>query len=226
MGSEANASGPFGLISNDGGATWSAPVDIGSHQNEPSTGHVTGVVSGGTPFLTVGCCGVLEIQQGFGPGAPTTPVPTAGETGQVEPAVDAATGEVVVGYQGNNVDSYMQGVAPGAAQSAQALPHPKSPKPWLVVAGRDSGPGVFAAYSTDDNHIRLARYGTSATVPVGAVPGHIPNSLGVATGIGGQKGTRSAPTIINRAYSTLQFWDGRAPSLEEQVKGPLHPSAS
>jgi cytochrome c peroxidase len=43
----------------------------------------------------------------------------------------------------------------------------------------------------------------------------------VATGIGGQKGGRSAPTVINRAYSTLQFWDGRAASLEEQAKGPI-----
>lgn len=43
----------------------------------------------------------------------------------------------------------------------------------------------------------------------------------VSTGIKGQKGGRSAPTVINRAYSTLQFWDGRAASLEEQAKGPL-----
>jgi cytochrome c peroxidase len=43
----------------------------------------------------------------------------------------------------------------------------------------------------------------------------------VSTGIGGQKGGRSAPTVINRAYSTSQFWDGRAPSLEEQAKGPI-----
>ncbi|MCS6852815.1 MAG: c-type cytochrome [Gemmataceae bacterium] len=43
----------------------------------------------------------------------------------------------------------------------------------------------------------------------------------VSTGINGQKGGRSAPTVINRAYSTLQFWDGRAPSLEEQAKGPI-----
>lgn len=42
-----------------------------------------------------------------------------------------------------------------------------------------------------------------------------------STGIGGQKGGRSAPTVINRAYSTLQFWDGRAASLEEQAKGPI-----
>jgi cytochrome c peroxidase len=43
----------------------------------------------------------------------------------------------------------------------------------------------------------------------------------VSTGIGGQKGGRSAPTVINRAYSTSQFWDGRAKSLEDQAKGPI-----
>lgn len=43
----------------------------------------------------------------------------------------------------------------------------------------------------------------------------------VSTGIGSQRGGRSAPTVINRAYSTQQFWDGRADSLEEQAKGPL-----
>jgi cytochrome c peroxidase len=43
----------------------------------------------------------------------------------------------------------------------------------------------------------------------------------VSTGIGGQKGGRSAPTVINRAYSTSQFWDGRADSLEDQAKGPI-----
>jgi cytochrome c peroxidase len=43
----------------------------------------------------------------------------------------------------------------------------------------------------------------------------------VSTGIKGQKGGRSAPTVINRAYSMAQFWDGRAGSLEEQAKGPM-----
>jgi cytochrome c peroxidase len=43
----------------------------------------------------------------------------------------------------------------------------------------------------------------------------------VSTGIKAQKGGRSAPTVINRAYSLAQFWDGRAPSLEEQAKGPM-----
>lgn len=43
----------------------------------------------------------------------------------------------------------------------------------------------------------------------------------VSTGVRGQKGGRNAPTVINRAYSLLQFWDGRAASLEEQAKGPI-----
>ena len=43
----------------------------------------------------------------------------------------------------------------------------------------------------------------------------------VSTGIRGQRGNRSAPTVINRAYSLAQFWDGRAATLEEQAKGPI-----
>lgn len=42
-----------------------------------------------------------------------------------------------------------------------------------------------------------------------------------SAGIKGQVGGRSAPTVVNRAYSTLQFWDGRAATLEEQAKGPI-----
>ena len=55
------------------------------------------------------------------------------------------------------------------------------------------------------------------TIPAAASPTARP----VSTGIKGQRGNRSAPTVINRAYSLAQFWDGRAATLEEQVKGPI-----
>jgi cytochrome c peroxidase len=42
-----------------------------------------------------------------------------------------------------------------------------------------------------------------------------------STGINGQKGGRRSPPVSNAAYIPLQFWDGRAPSLEEQAKGPI-----
>ena len=40
-------------------------------------------------------------------------------------------------------------------------------------------------------------------------------------GIRGQFGGRRAPPVSNAAYSPLQFWDGRSPSLEDQAKGPI-----
>lgn len=47
------------------------------------------------------------------------------------------------------------------------------------------------------------------------------DSLATSLGVGAQKGGRNAPTVWNAAYLSVQFWDGRAPSLEEQAKGPL-----
>ncbi|MDH5763928.1 MAG: cytochrome-c peroxidase [Nitrospinota bacterium] len=42
-----------------------------------------------------------------------------------------------------------------------------------------------------------------------------------AIGFGGKELGRHSPTVINSAYYEVQFWDGRAPSLEEQAKGPI-----
>lgn len=36
-----------------------------------------------------------------------------------------------------------------------------------------------------------------------------------------QRGGRNAPTVFNSAFSTAQFWDGRAKDLEEQAGGPM-----
>jgi cytochrome c peroxidase len=46
---------------------------------------------------------------------------------------------------------------------------------------------------------------------------HTPTSDGIAH----QKGARNSPTVINAAYATSQFWDGRAKTLEEQAVGPV-----
>ncbi len=37
----------------------------------------------------------------------------------------------------------------------------------------------------------------------------------------GQKGDRNAPTVYNAAAHFAQFWDGRAPDVEAQAKGPV-----
>jgi cytochrome c peroxidase len=43
----------------------------------------------------------------------------------------------------------------------------------------------------------------------------------VSDGHRGQTGTRNSPTVYNAAGHFVQFWDGRAPDVEEQAKGPV-----
>ncbi|MGK5082775.1 cytochrome-c peroxidase [Bdellovibrionota bacterium FG-1] len=43
----------------------------------------------------------------------------------------------------------------------------------------------------------------------------------LSTGHEGKLGGRNSPTVLNAAFRSVQFWDGRAPSLEEQAKGPI-----
>ncbi|MBX7148322.1 cytochrome-c peroxidase [bacterium] len=43
----------------------------------------------------------------------------------------------------------------------------------------------------------------------------------VSEGHKGQKGGRNSPTVYNAAGHFVQFWDGRAPTVEEQAKGPV-----
>ncbi len=42
-----------------------------------------------------------------------------------------------------------------------------------------------------------------------------------AVGHGWQKGPRNSPTVLNSVFNMAQFWDGRAPDLKEQAKGPI-----
>jgi cytochrome c peroxidase len=46
---------------------------------------------------------------------------------------------------------------------------------------------------------------------------------GRATGVGidDQVGTRNTPTVLNRVLEPVQFWDGRAATMEEQALGPI-----
>lgn len=66
----------------------------------------------------------------------------------------------------------------------------------------------------------------SSTGKVSCSTCHLPEKgftdspLKVSEGIDKLTGTRNAPTIINAAYNTSQFWDGRSPDLEDQA---LHP---
>lgn len=44
----------------------------------------------------------------------------------------------------------------------------------------------------------------------------------VSVGINGKLGSINAPTVFNSSLNFVQFWDGRAKTLEEQAAGPIH----
>lgn len=68
---------------------------------------------------------------------------------------------------------------------------------------------------------RLSRDGTVACATCHDPKKGWTDQSPVSSGIRAQKGGRSAPTVLNSAYMEVQFWDGRAKSLEEQAKGPI-----
>ncbi len=47
------------------------------------------------------------------------------------------------------------------------------------------------------------------------------DNLPFSPGHEGKLGGRSSPSVYNAALHLAQFWDGRAPSVEEQAKGPV-----
>ena len=56
--------------------------------------------------------------------------------------------------------------------------------------------------------------------PVKGFTDHRGNSA-TSAGVQDQHGQRNAPTVLNAMFQASQFWDGRAPALEDQAKLPI-----
>lgn len=100
---------------------------------------------------------------------------------------------------------------PASASAVAIVPPPPDLPPVKVALGerlfrdpRLSGDQTLACAGCHD----LARGGVD----------RLPVSIGVAGG----KGGINAPTVFNAALNFVQFWDGRAATLEEQAAGPIH----
>jgi cytochrome c peroxidase len=99
-----------------------------------------------------------------------------------------------------------------AVQEGAIRPLPKTVKtdPAKVALGRQlyhdtrlSGDDTISCATCHD----LARGGTDRAP--------------FSTGIGGKQGDINAPTTFNAGFQFVQFWDGRAATLEEQAGGPV-----
>jgi cytochrome c peroxidase len=68
---------------------------------------------------------------------------------------------------------------------------------------------------------RLSSDGTVSCATCHDVSRGFTDRRNVSEGVGDHLGRRSAPTTLNAALFQSMFWDGRAPTLEEQAKLPI-----
>jgi cytochrome c peroxidase len=127
------------------------------------------------------------------------------------------------------------GAGPAGPHGAAAPPPGEAANPIrpLPVPPLGSGADFSAVPWVTPEKVRLGRWlfydaRLSADGTVSCATCHQPERAfseaePVSTGIRGQKGTRKAPPILNAAFPLQPafFWDGRAPSLVEQAKGPM-----
>jgi cytochrome c peroxidase len=118
-----------------------------------------------------------------------------------------------------------------AEQQIQPLPdiYPSVPSnfpPLPVPRDNPITPAKAALGKTLFFERRLSSDGTTACASC-----HLPSRSfsdapnQVSRGVGGALGQRNAPTLINVAYRTTLFWDGRASTLEDQAKSAFMHSA-
>ena len=111
------------------------------------------------------------------------------------------------------------GFAAHAACAAPGIPLGLPPVP--IPSDNPQGPEKVSLGKKLFLDKRFSQDGTVSCSTCHAPEKAFTDGLPVAVGIKGLKGTRNSPTVINAAYYTTQFWDGRAASLEEQSKGPF-----
>jgi hypothetical protein len=216
----------WAITSTNGGASWSAPIDVrGGGPNEALAygSDVTAATAATGPVVALPQAGNLVVQTGLGAGSASSVVTTGATASMTDAdvAVDAASGAVVAAWRAvvHDPTLFVQSVAPlGAAQTV-----PGQARNALVLAGRDTGAGVFGAYTTDGSHVRLLRYG-GGSVAVGARHGTTAKALGAATGIDGRiwvmwgddAGGGVAITRSNKAvtrFEPIQHLDPNAGSI-------------
>ena len=67
----------------------------------------------------------------------------------------------------------------------------------------------------------LSKDGTISCASCHQLPGSGADITAFSFGVNGAEGGIHSPTVLNSGFNFVQFWDGRAKDLQEQVKGPI-----
>ena len=101
------------------------------------------------------------------------------------------------------------------AQQWEALPETAASPPDNPTTGEKVELGKMLFFDP-----RLSSNGTVSCFTCHNVMEGGDDHRSTSIGVHGQAGGRNAPPVWNAAFHSVQFWDGRAASLEDQAKGP------
>jgi cytochrome c peroxidase len=107
-----------------------------------------------------------------------------------------------------------------------ALPLGISPQPYALAVPQGREPTAQLA-ALGEKLFKDKRLSVDDSVacetchdPTKGFTDHRGNSA-TSAGVQDQHGQRNAPTVLNAMFQASQFWDGRAPALEDQAKLPI-----
>jgi cytochrome c peroxidase len=201
----------------------------------PRLSHVLASMIAATPLVMGGCGGAGTVTVSTtqaAPGGQVKDVPKTGELTTPDARIDT-----------NRVDSVVKGeVKGGESEAPTPMPYlyqdsdPKAiqDEPYVVDVP-DGLPDIASVIPVANpmtrGKVELGKQlyfdpRVSKDNSVSCASCHDPakgwtDNLKTSVGIGGQKGGRNAPTVLNTVYGRTMFWDGRAPSLEGQAQGPI-----
>ena len=113
-------------------------------------------------------------------------------------------------------------LAQGAPPAQDALPLGISKTIYAIaVPGGPPNADVVALGDKLFNDKRLSADDTVACATCHDPKRGFVDHRATSEGIGKQVGKRNSPTVLTAMFNATQFWDGRAPSLEEQAKLPI-----
>jgi cytochrome c peroxidase len=103
------------------------------------------------------------------------------------------------------------------------VPSGVSPVYWQSLIPKNN-PGTAAQVALGRKlyfETRLSKDGTVACATCHDVSRGFGDRRNTSEGVGDQIGRRNAPTPVNAAFFSSQFWDGRVSTLEDQAKLPI-----
>jgi cytochrome c peroxidase len=132
-------------------------------------------------------------------------------------SIAAQKGPVIVDWEQLNKDTPRIRL-PGIQQAYvwRTLPEMAPAPAWNPTTPEKVALGERLFHDTALSIDRTLSCSSCHNVHKGAGEDHRSGSLGV----GGQVGSRNAPTVWNSGFQAVLFWDGRAASLEDQAAGP------